>query len=262
METEAERAPRTTLWNRVAPDPVRGTEVIWLDLADSSGSAVRIDKDGWTVQRAPALFHRFSHQLPLPMPLQGGDLRGLLPYLNLRSEADQVLFLASMVVALLPNIPQPILILHGPQGAAKTTAARMRRALIDPSLVKTVLVRRDLAELVQALDHHYMPILDNLTNLAPWQEEVLCQAATGAAFTKRRLFTDGDDVMRKQGMVAATATELAGLLGNGSFVPRQPAVLGRRLNCLRAPLLELGIVVYCQRGKPPDRQRTWILAGR
>src|SRR6185436_10888943 len=75
------------------------------------------------------------------------------------------------------------------------TAARLRRGLVDPSAVKTVMVRHELGELVQALDHHYMPILDNLTGLSAWQEQVLCQASTGAAFTKRALFTDQEDVI-------------------------------------------------------------------
>lgn len=192
LAAQAEEAPRVTLWNRVA----RAEDgAIWLDLCDPQGRAVRVTAAGWEVRPAPPLFHRYSHQLPLPEPARGGDLRRLCGFLNLRGAADQVLFLGSLVASLVPDIPQPILILHGPQGAAKTTAARLRRGLVDPSAVKTVMVRHELGELVQALDHHYMPILDNLTCLSVWQEQVLCQATTGAAFTKRRLFTDQEDVL-------------------------------------------------------------------
>ncbi len=187
---------RVTLWNRVA----RGEDqAIWLDLSDGSGGAVRIDAEGFRrVAGPPPLFHRFSHQEPLPAPAPKGnprDLFGLCDFLNLQREEDTILFLSSLVVALRPDIPQPLLLLHGPQGAAKTTAAKLRRALLDPSAIPTLIVRRDIGELVQALDHHYMPILDNLSRLFPWQEEILCQAATDGAFTKRALFSDQEDVL-------------------------------------------------------------------
>jgi hypothetical protein len=193
LEAQAQEGRRVALWNRVARGPDRA---LWLDLADGSGRAVRVTAEGFgVVAGPPPLFHRFSHQQPLPVPASSGDLFGLCDLLNLQGEEDTILFLSSLVAALVPDIPQPLLVLHGPQGAAKTTAARLRRALVDPSAVPTVLVRRDVGELVQALDHHYMPILDNLCRLSPWQEEVLCQAATGGGFTKRALYSDQEDVL-------------------------------------------------------------------
>lgn len=181
-----------SLANRVASTP---DGAIWVDLADSEWRAVRVTAEGWEVRTdPPPLFRRFSHQQALPEPVRGGDLRNVLQFLNV-AEEDQVLFLGSAVAALVPTIPQAILILHGGHGAAKTTAARVRRAIIDPSVMETVMVRRDVAEFVQALDHHYMPLLDNVRALAPWQQEVLCQAATGAGFSKRELFSNSDDVI-------------------------------------------------------------------
>jgi hypothetical protein len=191
LEARAQKGRKVVLWNRVARGP---DGAIWLDLAD--GRAVRITAQGFgLVADPPVLFRRFSHQEPLPAPAPAGDLRGLDAFLNLRDADDTILFYTSLVAALVPDIPQPLLILHGPQGAAKTTTARLRRRLIDPSAMATVLVRREISELVQALDHHYMPILDNLSSLSAWQEEVLCQAATGGGFTKRALYSDQEDVL-------------------------------------------------------------------
>ncbi len=50
-------------------------------------------------------------------------------------------------------------------------------------------------EIVQALDHHFMPIFDNLRELQNWQSDILCQASTGGSFTKRQLYTDTEDVI-------------------------------------------------------------------
>lgn len=191
LEERARRAPRVLLWNRVGRDH---GGAIWLDLGE--GRAARVTSAGFEVSHdPPALFRRFSHQASLPDPAATGDLRRMNAFLNLQDADDEVLFYTSLVAALICDIPQPLLILHGPQGSAKTTTARLRRHLIDPSRLSTVMMRHEVGELVQVMDHHYMPVLDNLTRLSPWQADMLCQAATGGGFTKRALFTDQDDVM-------------------------------------------------------------------
>lgn len=232
IEAKARRGVRTTLWNRVA----RGEDgAIWIDLADKQWRAVRVTSRGWEVRRdPPPLFRRYSHQQALPVPVKGGDAHKLLRFLNVASDDDALLFLASMVAALVPDIPQAMLILHGPQGSAKTTAARVRRALVDPSGVPTVIVRRDIGELVQALDHHYMPLLDNLNTLSDWQSDIFCQAATGGGFCKRELYSDADDVIL-------------------SF--RRPLVLtGINVPAVAPDLLDRSILIRLERIAPERRQ--------
>lgn len=232
IEARARRGQRVTLWNRVARAE-DGT--IWLDLADKRSRAVRVSADGWELRHdPPPLFRRYSHQQSLPHPVRGGDARKLLDFLNVGSDEDTLLFLASMVAALVPDIPQAMLILHGPQGSAKTTAARLRRALIDPSAVPTVIVRRDIGELVQALDHHYMPLLDNLNTLSDWQSDIFCQAATGGGFCKRELYSDADDVIL-------------------SF--RRPLVLtGINVPAVAPDLLDRSMLIRLERIAPERRQ--------
>src|SRR5262249_44115501 len=147
------------------------------------------------VDDPPILFRQFNHQLPLPLPLRGGGLEQLLNFLNIGSENDLLLLLVWLVVAPVPEIARPILILHGPQGSAKTTAARILKALIDPSAVQNLSVGRDIGEIVLHLDHHAVPAFDNLSGLAQWQSDALCRAVTGGGFSKRMLYTDADDVI-------------------------------------------------------------------
>jgi hypothetical protein len=181
---------RIELSNRFAR---RGDE-IWIDLADSAGRAVRITTAGWVVvERPPILFRRFSHQAPLPTPEKGGDLRELLKFMNIAHEEDQRIFLSWLVVAPIENIPRPALLLHGVQGAAKTTNGRMARTMVDPSASVSVPLRRDDAEVAQVLDHHAMPLFDNLSGITTSQADLLCQAVTGGGFSKRGLYTDDED---------------------------------------------------------------------
>ena len=236
-------AQRTTLWNRVARGP---DGAIWLDMADPQSRAVRVDAKGWgVVANPPPLFRRFSHQRALPEPVHGGDAAELEDLLNLSSDADRILFGSSLVVALVPDIPQPILIVHGPQGSAKTSAAKIRRAIVDPSAVPTVAARRDNGELVQALDHHYMPVFDNLSTLSDWQSDLFCQASTGGGFTKRELYSDEDDVL---------------------FSFRRPLVLtGINLPSVAPDLLDRALLIRLERIAPDKRKeeaQLWTLVER
>src|SRR5207302_2001217 len=85
-----------------------------------------------------------------------------------------------------------------------------------------------------ALDHHYMPILDNLSGLSALQEEVLCQAATGGGFTKRALYSDQDDVL---------------------FLFRRPLVLtGISLPSAAPDLLDRALLIELDRITPAQRR--------
>ena len=193
VEARARRARRVVLANRVA----RGEDgAIWIDMADKNGRAIRVTTDGWEiVDRPPPLFRRYAHQQPLPVPVRGGDAWKVLDFVNLPDPRDRILFVISTVTALVPDIPQPLMIFIGPQGSAKSTAACMRRRLVDPSATPTLITKNQPDEVVLALDQNYMPILDNVTAIAGWYSDILCQAVTGGSFAKRQLFTDQDQVL-------------------------------------------------------------------
>jgi len=169
---------------------------IWYDLANETWRAVRICKDGWEiVNEPPILFRRYSHQRPQPIPVHGGDLRELLHFINLRDPSQKLLLLVYIVCCFVPDIPHPIPVLYGPQGAAKTTLFRMLRSLIDPSATAVLSFPRDAAELVQQLSHHWAPFYDNISTLPDGTSDLLCRAVTGEGFSKRELYSDDDDII-------------------------------------------------------------------
>src|SRR5439155_20844191 len=83
--------------------------VLWLDLGDQAGRAVRITAAGWTLEAtAPVLFKRTALNGPLPDPVHGGDLARLWRWLNV-AEADRPLLAAWLIAALFPDLPHPVL---------------------------------------------------------------------------------------------------------------------------------------------------------
>lgn len=205
------------LANRVA----RHQRAIWYDLADPAWRCIRIDPGGWRlVARPPALFRRYAHQRPQVEPILGGDLHDLLTFVNVLDDADQLLLLVYTVSCLVPDIAHPLPVLHGPQGAAKTTLFRMLRRIVDPSTVETLSIPRDATELVQQLAHHLTAFYDNLSDLRDWTSDALARACTGEGFSKRLLYSDDDDVYSFRRCVG---------LNGINVVARKPDLLDRTI---------------------------------
>ncbi len=167
----------------------------WIDLANEKQEAVKVTAEGWTVERPPILFRRFRRQAALPKPATSGDMKKLSGFLNTREHEDALLALVWPVAAMLGHVPRPVLDFHGPQGSAKTTAAKMLRLLTDPSVAPTSYLSQKDDELALCLESNAVPLFDNVTHISTRQGEILCAAVTGAGFSKRELFTDSDEIL-------------------------------------------------------------------
>jgi len=166
---------------------------LWYDLGKS---AICITNEGWKiVEQPPILFKRFSHHKPPVVPQRGGDIRRLLKYINLADGLEQLLFLVYVVSAFIPNFPHPILILHGQQGAGKTTPMKMMKELIDPSVLNGTSEPTAKEAFVQDASHHSFLFYDNLSKMPEWFSDCLARASTGDSFSKRELYTDDEDII-------------------------------------------------------------------
>jgi len=166
--------------------------VYWYDLGKS---AVRVDKNGWTIEKVPPiLFRRYSHQMPQVVPLKGGNL-DFKHFVNIEKDNELMLFTVFTVSAFIPDFPHPLLVLSGPQGAGKSTPMRLLKELIDPSVIKGVPAPNDGAAFAQFAYHHAFMFFDNLSGMKPWFSDALARASTGDGFSKRALFSDDDDVI-------------------------------------------------------------------
>jgi hypothetical protein len=170
--------------------------LIYLDLADEFWRCVEIGASGWRIAEDPPVrFRRSAGMQPLPLPLRGGSIESLAPFLNLASENDFVLVVAWLLGALRAGGPYPVLAIAGEQGSAKTVLSKLLRAVIDPSVAPVRALPRDERELFIAASNGYVLAFDNLSGLPPWLSDTLCRLTSGGAFSTRRLFTDQDEIL-------------------------------------------------------------------
>lgn len=177
---------------------VRRDEAIWYDLGTDQWQAVKITSMGWeVVNDPPILFCRYKHQQsqPIPQKTDASYIKKVEGFLNLAKPEYNILFLVYLASCFIPNIPHPIPIVFGPQGAAKSTLAKVLSKLIDPSSTGVSGMPSDQAELVRQLSHHWFIFFDNITAISTLASDLFCRAVTGEAFSKRELYSDDDDVI-------------------------------------------------------------------
>ena len=68
----------------------------------------------------------------------------------------------------IPDIPKPVLVLHGEQGRAKSTFQELIKMLVDPSTTQTFTFPRDSNEFIQQLSHNYIVYYDNVSVIPDW----------------------------------------------------------------------------------------------
>jgi hypothetical protein len=168
---------------------------LWLDLGrPKSAAAVKLTADGWTVEKKPGVhFYRARGSHPIPEPERGGWLAAMRRLLNLRGERDWQLAVVWCIAAMRPDVPQPILVLQGEQGSAKTTTARLLRRLIDPATPEVRAFPRKEDDLLVAAKGRWVLAFDNLSGLPAGQSDALCRLSTGGGLGKRELYTDSDE---------------------------------------------------------------------
>jgi hypothetical protein len=179
---------------------------IYLDLADADWSAVRITADGWSVvDNPPARFRRSKGMLPLPTPKRGGRLDELRMFLNVGDEA-WTLVAAWLVQSMRPTGPYPILALSSEQGSGKTSTAKLLRSMFDPSAAPVRAEPRNVEDMLVTARNSWCMVFDNLSRIPSWLSDALCRLATDGAFSRRTLFTDGEEtVFRSQRPVLLTS---------------------------------------------------------
>jgi len=196
------------------------------------GKVVRVGPGGWTLEaNPPVLFRRYVNLKAMPDPQSGGSLDVLDELVNLKSERDRRLFKAYLATLPLEHVGRPIFNASGAMGSGKTTIGRVAKRTWDPSAPETV--RFDPRDFLQKAMHAYIVMLDNQNTIPEWAADTLCRLVTGEADSKRRLYTDDEDVI----------IEL-----------RRPAILnGINVPTERGDVLDRSLVVELER--IPDAER-------
>lgn len=186
----AQDAPKITPPTRVA----RHDSSIVLDLGDTTGRAIVVTSAGWElVDRSPITFARSQAQLPLDVPVHGGDIAELFTLLNV-APMHRDLFVGWLLATLLEDIPHPAVAFIGEHGAGKTSTARAIVRLVDPCTAATQRPPKNMDEWTMVCSARYVIAVDNVSEVKDWWSDELCRTVTGSGSLKRALWTDSDVV--------------------------------------------------------------------
>jgi Mg-chelatase subunit ChlI len=96
------------------------------------------------------------------VPAEGGSREGLRQFLNVADEDAWKLTIGFLVMMMRPTGPHPVLGVHGEQGAARSTAMRVLRKLVDPRETMDRSAPRNDHDLAIHAMHNRVVALDNL----------------------------------------------------------------------------------------------------
>jgi hypothetical protein len=169
---------------------------IFVDLGDARRQVVRIDASGWRLAPdCPVRFVRPESLRALPEPTPDGQgLEALRRLANLDRD-DFLLALAWLASALYPGIAYPLVVLIGEPGSAKTSMGRLLKNLVDPTGAPLRSQPRDEQDLLIAALNCRVLAFDNITSIPTWLSDALCRLSTGGGLSKRKLFTDTEEVV-------------------------------------------------------------------
>jgi hypothetical protein len=168
---------------------------LYVDLGSHSWESVEVDGAGWRIVRdSPVRFYRSRSMGELPRPVGGGALADLCPFVNC-TDRDFPLIQAWLLSTFRPSFPTPILALHGEQGSAKSTTARVLQSLVDPGTPAIRSAPRNEQDLIVAALNRRVLAFDNLSGLADWLSDALCRLVTDGGFSTRQLYSDAEEMI-------------------------------------------------------------------
>lgn len=188
-------APRETVFNRIA----MVGDAIYYDLATSDWKAVKITEnlvDTIDLNESCPAFVRTQNQKSQVMPEFGheGALDELTKLLRI-PQADRKIFQIHLIAMFIEAYPVPIMSIIGEHGSIKSTISKSVKQIVDPAGAKTVSLSKNSENLVLSLHNRYVVCFDNVSDIDQEMSNVLCKAVTGDGNSKRKLYTDSDEVI-------------------------------------------------------------------
>ncbi|WP_458746022.1 bifunctional DNA primase/polymerase [Candidatus Nitrosocosmicus sp. T] len=170
----------------------------YYDLTNAKWEVIKISSEGWdVVSDNKPIFRRYknSSEQVYPKRQYSDDcIERFLKLINLHSHKDKLLVLVYILSLFIPDISKPILLIHGSKGASKTTTFELIKNIVDPTIVDTSSFPKEVNDLIQMLSHNYLAYFDNISKIPDTLSDLLCRAVTGTGFSKRKLYTDDEDI--------------------------------------------------------------------
>jgi hypothetical protein len=188
-----------TAWGVSTDNNCGDCNTLYYDPTTDDWSCIKVTAKGWEIlSQHPdhVLFRRFK-QLPQTMPVKDYPPDIMDKYLDLmhiKGHATRLLVRVMLIASFIPDIGHPITVPNGEQGGVKSTYCRYHKRIVDPCAVELLTIPKDRNEFVQHMHHNYVVVYDNVRNVPKWFSDEICKAVTGAGNSKRKLYTDDEDV--------------------------------------------------------------------
>lgn len=169
--------------------------LIILGCYDEKGNAISITSKNWEiVKNPPVRFKPSQFNLPLPIPIEGGEISDLQEIVNLNDQ-QLTLVVGWLLGTLNPHPPYPLLIITGEQGSGKSSLARILKQLIDPAKGELRSQPKDERNLMVAAMNVWVLPFDNLSKLSQSLSDGLCRLSTGNSYVTRKLYSDNEQTV-------------------------------------------------------------------
>jgi hypothetical protein len=264
--------PRKELQVRVAGCTEKEPYTIYYDLTNQNCEVVKITPDGWSIlggNDIPTIFRKYKNQKAQVYPstkYPSNILDQFVDLLNIKNEEIQrqtnakgrivsrvvvtkqrELFKGYLFGLFYPRIPKPLYMSHGGQNASKSTTQVFVKLTVDPTTPKLLRIPSDEDAMSQQFMHNYVCFYDNLTKLTDWQSDELCRASTGGGNSKRKLFSDDEDILYEY----VRCTGFSGI----NLVATKPDLLSRGIIFRQETILDK----YLREDKEIEREFNKIL---
>lgn len=131
------------------------------------------------------------------MPKYGRNLLDeLFPLLNMGYDM-KLLFTINLVQEFICSSSHFLAVISSPQGSGKSTFTNMWRQIVDPAQAVITTMPDNVDSLKNHLANNIMCCFDNTQQLNAAYSDILCGAVTGTYHTKRKLYTDSDEIVIK-----------------------------------------------------------------
>ena len=125
---------------------------------------------------------------------EGWTLRDYLAYLFPSFCESALLIIGCFLLgAFFPGGPFPLLQLIGPKGTAKSTTARIIKALLDPYSDDERGIPRNEQDFAIHARNCWIPCFGNISGMPRWLSDAFCRLSTGGAFGTRKLYTNDEE---------------------------------------------------------------------
>jgi ABC-type dipeptide/oligopeptide/nickel transport system ATPase component len=150
------------------------------------------------------IFERKQQQKEQVKPLDNkAALDELVNLLRIQNKDEQI-FKVHLIAMCIEAYPIPLMVILGEHGSIKTTIAKSVKNIIDPSGQNISSLPTKAEDLILHFANRYLANFDNVSNISEEFSDILCKAITGEGQSKRKLYTDGAEIIfnyRRKGIL-------------------------------------------------------------